>query len=507
MPDRRRYSFYKGLFPGDVLNFSKRSHYVREIMLERIYPTRVILPMKMHYGVPAVPCVKEGDTVLAGQCVGIPEKGTFSVPVHTGISGTVTEIRPITLPNGIATRAVVIRNDMKRARLDSLKPRSVMKLSATEAINVITDAGVCGMGGEGIPTGAKLRRAKKEGVRDLLVNCLQSEPYSTSDLTAITEYPDYVVNGAAACTRAIGAKRCFFLISEQRKEQREALENSIDRLKDKFKDLTFDIKIFRERFPQGYYRLVAKALYGKQLSAQDTLERTCGAVLFNCSTMLACWEALSDNIPMMSRIVSITGDSSGIHNILVPIGTPVSELINSVGDFRASGGRIIWGNCLTGIEITDPENTPIIKLTSAVSIIRRQVVPKTPCIHCGLCSECCPMGLSPNTVYEMLNQGLTQKASEEGARDCIACGSCSYICPSGIDLTAKIAVFASEGRVIEVNSLLYNSGHTATEGELIYDASEISGGSLLEDYDTVKEEDGRDEEGRIILPFDGGKRV
>ena len=156
-------------------------------MLERVYPNRVILPMKMHYGVPAVPCVKEGDSVLAGQCVGIPAKGTFSVPVHTGISGTVTEIRPITLPNGISTRAVVIKNDMKRARLDSLKPRSVMKLSATEAINIITDAGVCGMGGEGIPTGAKLRRAKKEGVRDLLVNCLQSEPYSTSDLTAITE--------------------------------------------------------------------------------------------------------------------------------------------------------------------------------------------------------------------------------------------------------------------------------------------------------------------------------
>jgi electron transport complex protein RnfC len=117
------------------------------------------------------------------------------------------------------------------------------------------------------------------------------------------------------------------------------------------------------------------------------------------------------------------------------------------------------------------------------------------------------MGLSPNTVYEMLNQGLTQKAAEEGARDCIACGSCSYICPAGIDLTAKIALFASEGRVIEVNSLLYNSGHTATEGELIYDTSEMTGGSLLEEYEGETTEDGRDEEGRIVLPFDGGKKV
>ena len=61
--DRRRYSFYRGLFTGDVLNFSKRSPFVKEIMFERIYPSKIILPMKMHYGVPAVPCVRIGDNV------------------------------------------------------------------------------------------------------------------------------------------------------------------------------------------------------------------------------------------------------------------------------------------------------------------------------------------------------------------------------------------------------------------------------------------------------------
>ena len=64
------------------------------------------------------------------------------------------------------------------------------------------------------------------------------------------------------------------------------------------------------------------------------------------------------------------------------------------------------------------------------------------------------MNLSPNTIFEMLNQGLRQKAAEEGARECIACGSCSYVCPSGIDLTPAIASFAGEGRIIESNSLL-----------------------------------------------------
>jgi hypothetical protein len=37
--------------------------------------------------------------------------------------------------------------------------------------------------------------------------------------------------------------------------------------------------------------------------------------------------------------------------------------------------------------------------------------------------------------------------------------------------------------------------------------NELSGSSLLEDYGTVKEEDGMDEEGHILLPFDGGKKV
>ena len=506
MADRKIYSFYRGLFTGDVLNFSKRSPFVKEIMFERIYPTKIILPMKMHYGVPAVPVVKKGDYVRIGQCIGVPVKGTFSVPVHSGISGRVSEISEIMLPNGIKTPAVTIINDMKRTRLDSIRPRTGFKLTAREAIGIIRDAGICGMGGEGIPTAAKLRRARNEAVDDFLVNCLQSEPYSTSDIVAVTEYPDYVVLGASACARAAGASKCIFLISENRKEQRQSLANSIEKVKGDFKDLKYDIKLFRERFPQGYYRLVARALYGKNLALGETLEQSCKAVLFNCSTMLACWEALSDNIPMMSRIVSVTGDASGGHNMLVPIGTPVSELLSNAQDIKNGSDRIVWGNCLTGIEITDPENTPVVKTTSVISVVRRIEVPRTPCIHCGLCSECCPMNLSPNTIYEMLNQGLGQKAAEEGARDCIACGSCSYVCPAGISLTTAIASFAGEGRIIEINSLLDNSGaETKTAGDDL--DSYVGEASLLEDYSDSEEESGKKSPDSITLPFAKDKEV
>ena len=53
----------------------------------------------------------------------------------------------------------------------------------------------------------------------------------------------------------------------------------------------------------------------------------------------------------MSRIVSVTGDASGGHNMLVPIGTPVSEILANAQDIKNGSDRIVWGNCLTGIEI------------------------------------------------------------------------------------------------------------------------------------------------------------
>ena len=116
------------------------------------------------------------------------------------------------------------------------------------------------------------------------------------------------------------------------------------------------------------------------------------------------------------------------------------------------------------------------------------------------------MNLSPNTIYEMLNQGLKQKAAEEGARECIACGCCSYVCPSGIDLTNSIARFAGEGRIIEINSLLDNSGAELKQPE-DPDMTYVGEASLLEDYSDRNEEAGEKNSDALTLPFEKDKKV
>ncbi len=484
----------------NALEFSKRSSFKREILLEKLYPSKIILPMKMNYGEAAVPTVKVGEKVLIGQCVGAPNPGSFAVPVHSGISGTVTEIKNITLPNRETCKAVVIESDRKRTYHPSVYARNSINVSASKVRGIVKDAGIVGMGGEGIPTIAKINMARRSGVDRVLVNCLQSEPFANCDFMRISESPEYIIMGAVALAGAVGVKRIDILISDNRKEEIASLQNAMQMSAGDYSGFIFNFKYFKERFPQGYYGLVAKALYGVELKEGETLESRCKAVMFNCSTVYSCWEAIADNMPLASRIISVSGENSEGHNVLVPIGTTVSEILNTVNDNIKTSKRLVWGNCLTGLEISDPDNTPIIKTTSAISVITKKEFNTSSCIRCSRCEDACPMELEPGLLFNLLKRGLKGKAKEEGVHKCIACGCCSYACPAAIDLTGTIASYAHtlNKHKIEQNKLGFTEHSKINIGSV----------SLLETFEEDEvietEADASDD---IVLPFEGGKLV
>ena len=490
-----KHTAYKGFSIDNALDFSKRSSFVREVMLERVYPTRVIIPMKQHYGDPAVPVVQVGESVTIGQCIGVPEPGTFAVPVHSSISGQVTDIKDITLPNGVSCKAVWISSDRKRTYHTSVYPRSNIGVSASEFMGIVKAAGIVGMGGEGIPTIAKINRARREGVKEILVNCLQSEPYAGGDFIRIQDTADYVIMGAVALAGAVGVKRIKFLISDARKAEVEALQLSMQRTAGEYSGYSFDFVFFKERFPQGYYRLIAKAMYHVNLEVGETIEEKCHAVIFNCSTVYACWEAVADNMPLISRIITVTDENNRSHNVWAPVGTPVSELLDTVNGISVTNNQIIWGNCLTGLPLADPDNTPIIKTTSGITVVRKTQVREFPCIHCGSCYEACPMELDPGYLFALLKKGSNYQAEDERALKCISCGACSYICPSGLNLTSVIASYASAKR----NTNLY--AYAATE-RIDYNSD-----TLMDAGTDSRVEPEKYYDNSMVLPFLGGKRV
>ncbi len=53
---------------------------------------KLFVSLSQHIGAPAVPAVKKGDKVIAGQMIAAPAENALSVAIHSPVDGTVTEV-------------------------------------------------------------------------------------------------------------------------------------------------------------------------------------------------------------------------------------------------------------------------------------------------------------------------------------------------------------------------------------------------------------------------------
>ena len=60
------------------------------------------------------------------------------------------------------------------------------------------------------------------------------------------------------------------------------------------------------------------------------------------------------------------------------------------------------------------------------------------CIHCGKCSEVCPMYLMPMYFAAYAKSGEYLRTAEFDILSCVECGSCAHICPGSVPLVQYI---------------------------------------------------------------------
>ena len=134
----------------------------------------LVYPLSQHIGAPAVPIVKKGDHVLAGQK--IAEAGGFvSAPIYATVSGTVKAIEPHRVVTGDNVMSIVIDNDEKYDEVTYSALESADGLTKEEIIEKIKEAGIVGMGGAGFPTHVKL--SPKEPDKIEYVSPLEAESF------------------------------------------------------------------------------------------------------------------------------------------------------------------------------------------------------------------------------------------------------------------------------------------------------------------------------------------
>lgn len=422
-------TFRGGIHPYEGKELSK------DHPIEKYLPKGdLVYPLSQHIGAPSVPCVKKGDTVLAGQK--IADAGGFvSVPLHASVSGTVKGIEKHLNATGSMVDCIVIENDQQYQEVEYQETR-LEDLTKEEILNRIKEGGVVGMGGAGFPTHVKLAPKDPSKIEYILVNGAECEPYITSDYRRMIEEPEKVVKGLQVILTLFDSAKGYICIEDNKPD-------CIAKMKELVKDIDrIEVKEVMTKYPQGGERTLIYAATGREINS-SMLPADVGCVVDNVETVISVYKAVILGKPVNSRVVTMSGD--GIKepkNLLVLSGTDMSELVDAAGGLKAKIAKAISGGPMMGFALYDL-HVPCTKTTSAFLFLEHDAVSEaqeiqTACINCGRCVSVCPGHVLPARLAKLAERGDMAGFEAMDGMECCECGCCSYICPAKRPLTQSI---------------------------------------------------------------------
>ena len=395
----------------------------------------LVYPLSQHIGAPAKPVVAVGDEVLKGQM--IAEAGGFvSAPIYASASGKIKAIEPRRTVVGDMVNAIILENDGEFKEVEYQAVDDVSALSKEEIMKRIQDAGVVGMGGAGFPTHVKLSPKEPEKIDYIIANCAECEPYLTADYRRMVEEPEKLIEGMRIILSMFDNAKGIFGVEDNKPDciakLRELVKN----------EPRMEVKALKTKYPQGSERQLIYAATGRAINS-TMLPADAGCIVDNVDTIVAIYHAVKFGMPLIQRIVTITGDAvTEPQNLRVNIGTSFAELLEAAGGTKVQPKKVIAGGPMMGFAMFDL-NCPTTKTTGGLLLLAKDDVEEaeaqeTACINCGRCVAACPSRMVPSRLADFAEQHRPEMFEAWHGMECMECGSCSYTCPAKRNLAQAI---------------------------------------------------------------------
>lgn len=272
---------------------------------------------------------------------------------------------------------------------------------------------------DGLPLFKKLRACVAKNV-SIVVDCVDDEPYISSQMAPLVHLRDELEGGLRLAQKAIGAQGA----------QIEIYRNMND-LETRLPLLIGGVRVKR-----------IGGVYPAEIRSDTSLVQHEGgySLYLGSCALVHLYRAVYQARIQETAFVTVAGNCVAAPcNMEVALGAPVTDVLDRCG-LVDTPTRVVVGGSMVGETVEDTDEVVIAVTSRAVLAIREDERHRHyACIRCGRCTEVCPVRLNPMLLYHSIVRGQDEQLQKLDYDQCVQCMCCSFECPAKLDIASVIA--------------------------------------------------------------------